>query len=240
MIELKEAIVLAKAEPINSSIGIQKEHSLHKVIKYMIDPTGLNHEIKVENKIADIFLDGHIYEIQTKAFNKLRDKLDIFLEKYQVTICYPLVDVKIINRINDEGEIDSIRKSPKRGKIAESLIEFYKIKKYLDNPNLSIMIMVFDIEEYQQMVEKSYRNHHGRLRINQIPINLKEIVHLNKLEDYQKIIGDLPDNFDAKTLAKALKVSVSKISYIIQVLKYMGVIEVIKKDGRKYIYHLVK
>lgn len=240
MIDLDEARVLAEKDPINTSIGIQKEHELHKVIKYMIDPTGNNHEIRVGNKIADIYIDGQIYEVQTKAFNKLRDKLDVFLKKYQVTICYPLIRVKKINLINDVGEIISTRKSPKKGKTIDALFELYRIKKYLDNKNLRIMVMLIDIEEYQQVVNKSYKNRRGRLKTNQIPTMLNEVIYLNNKDDYQKILPELPDNFSASEFAKELKVSTRKISYIIQVLKYLNVIEVIKKDGKKHIYHLVK
>ena len=102
------------------------------------------------------------------------------------------------------------------------------------------MVMLIDIEEYQQVVDKSYKNRRGRLKTNQIPTMLNEVIYLNNKDDYQKILPELPDNFSASEFAKELKVSSRKISYIIQVLKYLNVIEVIKKDGKKHIYHLVK
>lgn len=238
MIDLDVARELAKNEPINSSIGIRKEHNLHKVIKYMIDPTGLNHEIKINGKIADVYLDNVIYEIQTKAFNNLRDKLAVFLPDYHVTICYPLIRMKMIHRIDDNGEIISIRKSPKKGKEIESLVEFYKIKNFLNDDNLQIMIFVIDIDEYQQVVKKTYKNHHGRLRINQVPVNLHDIICLKSSIDYRKLLPLLPKEFTANELAKYLQINKRNVSYVIQVLKYVNVIEVIKKDGKKHVYHL--
>lgn len=240
MISLDDAIKLAENAPINISIGIQKEHTLHKVIKYMIDPSGINHEVKIAGKVADIYMNNIIYEVQTKAFNNLRDKLDVFLDKYEVVICYPLVCTKTINRINSEGEVVSVRKSPKKGKEIDSLVELYKIKKFLKDKNLKIWIMLIDVSEYQQVVNRSYKNHHGRVRIDQIPTKLVEIVELNSEEDYKKLLPELPEYFTSYELCKALKVSKRNISYIIQVLKFVNVIEVIKKDGKKHIYHLVK
>lgn len=238
MIDLETARELAKAAPINSSIGIQKEHNLHKVIKYMIDPSGLNHEIKINGKIADVYLDNVIYEVQTKAFNNLRDKLEIFLKDYKVVICYPLICSKNIYRINDYGEIISIRKSPKKGKVIEALTELYKIKKFLNNENLKIKIFVMDIDEYQQVVKKTYKNHHGRIRINQIPLKINDIVCLKTLKDYKELLPLLPNEFTAAELGKSLNINKRILSYVIQVLKYVNVIEVIKKDGKKHVYHL--
>lgn len=239
MINLDDAKKLAEKEPINISIGIQKEHTLHKVIKYMIDPTGINHEIKIDGKVADVYLDGMIYEIQTKAFNNLRDKLNVFLDRHEVTICYPVINNKIINKINDDGEIISIRKSPKKCREISALVEFYKIKKFLVYDNLKFLIMVMDIEEYQKVVTKSYKNHHGRLKIDQVPIKLVRTVELNSVEDYKKILPKLPETFTSNEFSKILKINKHSTSYIIQVLKFVGVIEVIKKDGKKHIYHLV-
>lgn len=240
MISLDDAVKLAENDPINVSIGIQKEHTLHRVIKYLIDPSGINHEVKIAGKIADIYMNGTIYEVQTKAFNNLRDKLNVFLDKYEVVICYPLICTKTINRINCEGEIVSIRKSPKKGKEIDALVELYKIKQFLKDKNLKILIMLIDADEYQQVVNRSYNNHHGRLRVNQIPTRLIETIQLNSEEDYKKLLPKLPESFTSSDLCKALKVSKRNISYIIQVLKYVNAIEVIKKDGKKHIYHLVK
>ncbi len=238
MIDLDDAKVLAKANPLNVSIGIQKEHNLHKVIKYMIDPTGIYHEIKINGKIADIYLNNEIYEIQTKAFNNLREKLMFFLKDCKVIICYPLICSKTINRINENGEIISIRKSPKKGKRIETLLELYKIKNFLKDENLQIMILEMDIDEYQQVVEKSYKNHHGKIRINQVPTKLHNVTYLKSTSDYKKLLPVLPDDFTANDLAKSLKINKRSVGYVIQVLKFVDVIEVVKKDGKKHIYHL--
>lgn len=76
-------------------IGIQKEKILHRTLKYYISNNEANHEVKIKKTLkgilyADVLIDYHIYEIQTRSFNQLRNKLDEFLKQYQVTIVYPI------------------------------------------------------------------------------------------------------------------------------------------------------
>ena len=52
------------------SIGERSEHSLHRIIKYMIDPSSLNHEKKISNKIVDICIENNIYAYGQKVESK--------------------------------------------------------------------------------------------------------------------------------------------------------------------------
>ena len=124
---LDNAKVLANIGNDILSIGERSEHSLHRIIKYMIDPTSINHEKRISGKIVDICIDNKIYEIQTKAFNNLRSKLDTLLPNYEVTIVYPCIINKTITKFDENGEVLFTRKSPKKGKVIECLVEFYKI-----------------------------------------------------------------------------------------------------------------
>ncbi|MCD7835299.1 MAG: hypothetical protein LUG83_01285, partial [Lachnospiraceae bacterium] len=71
-------------------IGTLSEKTVHAVLKNYYTLNENNQEIPIGNYIADIFLDGKIIEIQTRQFNKLRDKLKSFLPIYPVTVCYPI------------------------------------------------------------------------------------------------------------------------------------------------------
>lgn len=89
-------------------------------------------EIPIENCVADIFSDGGIMEIQTRQFNKMRNKLSAFLPLYPVTIVYPIPREKWIIWIDEEsGELSRKRKSPAKGNVYLAFIELYKIKMYL-------------------------------------------------------------------------------------------------------------
>ena len=49
-------------------IGTLSEKSVHSVLKYYFAPDEKYHEQKIGTFVADICIDGEIYEIQTKQF----------------------------------------------------------------------------------------------------------------------------------------------------------------------------
>ena len=103
-------------------IGMQKEKTLHAVLKAYEDPDEDHHEIPIENYIADIYCEktGSITEIQTANFGYLRNKLDAFLPLYHVTVVYPIPAVKWITWIDPEtGELGKRSRSPKKGKLLQ-------------------------------------------------------------------------------------------------------------------------
>ena len=71
-------------------IGVLGEKKLHSILKYYIESDDLYHEIRINGFFADIYKDNVIYEIQTSSFNKLRSKLNSFLDEYNVNIIYPI------------------------------------------------------------------------------------------------------------------------------------------------------
>ena len=90
----------------NDKIGTLSEKNTHMILKKFISEDETFHEIKVGSYFADVLIDNHIYEIQTANFNKLRDKLNYFLQDHKVTIIYPLPHIKYLQWINQEtGEI---------------------------------------------------------------------------------------------------------------------------------------
>ena len=61
-----------------NGIGTLREKTIHSVLKYYYAPDSVYHEIKIGSYVADICVDGEIFEVQTRNFNKMRDKLDFF------------------------------------------------------------------------------------------------------------------------------------------------------------------
>ena len=75
---------------MRQGIGTLSEKTVHAVMKNYYAPDTDMHEIPIENFVADIYTGQEIIEIQTRAFNKMRRKLDAFLPLYPVTIVYPI------------------------------------------------------------------------------------------------------------------------------------------------------
>lgn len=236
--KLEKSIALVESPLENISIGIQKEKILHKIMKYYIEPNNSFHEIKVENLYADIKVDNHIYEIQTQNFNMLRNKLTLFLKNYQVTIVYPTSRNKIIYSIDENGELLKTQKSPKKGTPFQVLVELYKIKTYLNNPNLDIKVIYMDIDEYRTVVPKKHYRSKGYIRYKQVPSNIVEEYEFKTKVDYLNILNSYlsKDEFTVSDFSKTFKLSYNKASSALQVLKELGVVIIGKKIGRKNIW----
>lgn len=100
--------------------------------------------------MADIFNGKEIIEIQTRSFDRMRPKLERFLPLYPVTIVYPIPYCKHVFWIDEEtGEISGGRKSPLKGSPYLAFKELYRIKAYLQDPNLTIRLTFLNMEEYK-------------------------------------------------------------------------------------------
>ena len=131
-------------------IGTYGEKTVHAILKNYYEPDEDRQEIPIENYVADIYANGEIIEIQTRQFNRMRDKLTAFLPLYPVTIVYPIPREKWLIWIDEEsGELSQKRKSPKKGNPYQAFPELYKIKMFLRDPNLRLKLVLLDMEEYK-------------------------------------------------------------------------------------------
>ena len=69
---------------VREGIGTLNEKTIHTVLKHYYEPDVSHHEIKVGRYYADIYNENGIIEIQTRQFNRLRLKLNEFLNEYRV------------------------------------------------------------------------------------------------------------------------------------------------------------
>ena len=219
---------------IKESIGTKKEKTVHQFLKYYIcnDPTF--HEIKLGNHIVDIFIDNHVYEIQTQGFDKLRNKLDYLLNLYPVTIVYPIIVDKTIYKVDSDGVISNGRKSPKKISPLSIGFELYKIKDYLLNTNLTFKLVLLKGNEYQTTRIDRYKKERST-RIDQYPNEIIEIIDIQNCYDFKKLLPNL-GLFTAKDFSKVSKLSGRKLSSALLAFRHLRVIEVTGKEGKAYVY----
>lgn len=246
LIKENNKLKLAKEKALidiqKDKIGLLQEHTLHRVLKFYLSSDEANHEIKIGKMFADVLIDNKIYEVQTKAFNAMRNKLDNFLPNYDVTIVYPVAYIKKIYMTNLYGEILSEKKSPKKGQPLEIFFELYKIKSYLKHDNLHFKIIMLDLDEYRIPTEKKRWHSKGYERENQIPNEIINIYDINKPTDFINILNEynIPLNFDSKEFSKATKLTIKRGTTALNVLTYLEVVERIGKKGNSYIYKINK
>lgn len=222
-------------------IGTLSEKTVHAILKNYYEPDEDKQEIPIENYVADIYADGEIIEIQTRQFNKLRDKLKTFLPLYPVTIVYPIPREKWLIWIDEEsGELSTKRKSPKKGNAYMIFPELYKIKMFLKEENLRIRPVLLDMEEYRLLNGWSRDKKKGSSRFDRIPTELIEEVEINCLQDYMQFVPyELPEQFTTKDFAKSAHIATSLAQTTLNILYYVGVVERVGKQGKAYLYEVV-
>ena len=223
-------------------IGTLSEKTVHAILKNYYEPDEDRQEIPIENYVADIYSDGEIIEIQTRQFNKLRDKLQTFLSLYPVTVVYPIPREKWLIWVDEEsGELSKKRKSPAKGNPYVAFVELYKIKMYLKDPNLRLRLVLIDMEEYRLLNGWSRDKKKGSTRYDRIPTQLVEEVEINCPEDYMQFVPyELENDFTTKDFAKAAHIPVSLAQTVLNILYYVGTVERVGKQGRSYLYRVVE
>lgn len=219
-------------------IGTLSEKTVHAILKNYYEPDEDKQEIPIENFVADIYANGEIIEIQTRQFNKLRDKLQTFLPLYPVTIVYPIPREKWLIWIDETtGQLSNKRKSPVKGNPYMAFVELYKIKMFLKNPNLRLHLVLIDMEEYRLLNGWSKDKKKGSTRYDRIPTQLVEEIEINCLADYMQFVPyELEEDFTTKDFAKAAHIPTQLAQTVLNILYYVGTVERTGKEGRSYLY----
>lgn len=222
----------------SSHIGLLSEKTVHAVVKKYIEPNPKNHEVKIEGFYADIINDKGVIEVQNRNFNQLRRKLNILLDLQPLTIVYPIAHIKMIHWIDDEtGEINKPRKSTITGTPYLIFRELYRIKGFLNHPNLNFHLLLMDMDEYRLLDGWSKDKKSGATKCDRIPTKLVNEVKLESLDDYIQLIpSDLESPFTVKDFRKAAKIQLKDAQYTVHILNHLGAINKIGNKGRAYLY----
>lgn len=234
------SLVIDQALQVNG-IGTLSEKTIHAVLKHYYSPNTSCHEQKVKNFVADILIENHIIEIQTRHFYTLRRKLEAYLPEHEVTIVYPIAHNKWLSWVNEEtGEVSKPRKSPKTGVAYQIFPELYQIKDYLKNPNLHLNIISIDVEEYRLLNGWSKDKKKGSTRNDGIPVALFDEMVITTKDDYHKLLpANLPKQFTTKDYKKAARVSQRVATTALNILYHMNTIDRVGKQGNAFLYEVI-
>lgn len=220
-------------------IGTLSEKTLHAVVKNYMEPNEDYHEVPLEGFVADIFRDNKVVEIQTAHFNVLRRKLDKFLPLYHVTIVYPIPATKWLIWVDPETGLEvSKRKSPKRGSQYQAFRELYRIKTYLNHPNLDILFLFIDMEETKILDGWGKDKKNRATKFDRVPVGLVDEMSFECPEDYRMMIPAELDDFTSKDYAKATKIPISQAQTALNIFHYLHVVKRVGKKGNAYIYEV--
>lgn len=221
-------------------IGTLSEKTVHAILKLYYAPDTDMHEIPIDNYVADIYTGKEIIEIQTRQFNRMRDKLTAFLKEYPVTIVYPIPREKWLVWIDEEsGELSKPRKSPVRGNAYMAFPELYKIKMFLKDPNLHLKLVLLDMEEYRLLNGWSRDKKKGSDRFDRIPSRLAEEVCVDELRDYMQFIPyAIEEPFTSVQFAKAAHIRKPLAQVVLNILTHVECVERVGKKGNSILYRV--
>lgn len=218
-------------------IGTLSEKSVHAILKLYYSPDMEMHEIPIDRYVADIFTGSEIIEVQTRQFNKMRDKLTAFLKLYPVTIVYPIPRYKWLIWINEEsGELSKPHKSPAKGNVYQAFEELYKVKMFLRNPNLHFKFVFLDMEEYRLLNGWSEDKKRGSRRFDRIPSQLVSEVCIDSQKDYMQFIPPDLEEFTSAQFAKAAHINVRLAQTVLNILAHVECVEKTGKKGNSILY----
>ena len=200
-------------------------------------------EIKIGSFFADAVSKDGIFEIQTKALYRLKEKLRTFLEYSRVTVVHPVIgEYRTLFISEDSGEIAD--ETPPRRQYSKLNIfeELYSIREFLNDENLSIILVrlktekrvYFKGEKLPDMRSKAARK---KCLIKQIPLEITEELRLDIPHDYAVFLPDkLPEKFTKKQLCAAARESRSSLRT--EVLRTVGVINKVGEVGKEFLYEV--
>ncbi len=95
-----------------SAIGELNERSLHRALKARYAVPGSITEQAVDGFVADVVIGGRIVEIHTGSFWRLKKKLPRLLERFAVTLVYPVAQDRYIVTMPAGADARGVQNAP--------------------------------------------------------------------------------------------------------------------------------
>ena len=109
----------------------------------MLAAPGDRLEVPVGRFVIDLIrADGELVEVQTGGFGPLGAKLDALLDRHRFRIVHPVAAKRRIVRVDEHGEVLSIRRSPKCATVVEVFDKLTAFPSLLTHPNLTVEVLL--------------------------------------------------------------------------------------------------
>lgn len=221
-------------------IGSLSERESHAILKNFYCPDPSCQEINIGGFVADISDSSGITEIQSRGFGKLRRKLQCFLPNYPVRIVLPIAAVRWLIWVDPQtGELLSRRRCAP-GSPLLLFRELYSILDLLWPDSLRVTLAMLECEEYRLKDGRGPDGKKGAHRSQLLPLRLIEEIDLTCPADLLTLLPPLPEQFHSAQLRCLTRARPRAVSYVIQVLRRLELIEQIGVENRFHIYRLVK
>ena len=223
---------------LQKGIGTLSETSVHAVLKNYYGSYQDQQEQPIGRYIADIVNEDGIIEIQTGRFKALKNKLAAFLPVARVTVVYPVIRNRQIICLDEEGNVKSSRRSPKKGRACDIFNELWGIAEFLCDPNFSLKIAIIDCEETRSPQKSKISGRRRKYTLeDRMPVRLVEEIGINSLCDWSKLLPCMNEPyFTSADAAETGNTDSKTASAALSALYKAGILERNGKKGNSYIY----
>ncbi len=221
------------------NIGVVREGPLHAAVKAMLAGPGDGLEVPVDRFVIDLVrADGELVEVQTGGFSALGPKLDALLDEHRFRIVYPVAAERRIVRVDEDGEIVSVRRSPKRADVVEVFDKLVAFPSLLTHPHLTVEVLLLREDHIRgrgPVRQGRWRRDPGERRL----VEVLDRIELGRPEDFVAALPALPsDPFSTRELAVLLGCSVALAQRTVYCLRMIGIIGPAGKRGRAPLHRL--
>lgn len=188
-----------------SSIGVLREGPLHAAVKSLLAAPGDRLEVPIGRFVIDLVrADGELVEVQTGGFGALGPKLDALLDKHRFRIVHPVAAERRIVRTDGQGEVISVRRSPRRAGAAEVFDKLVAFPSLLTHPNLTLEVLLLredHIRGERPVTTRRRTRDPGQRRL----VDVLERVEIAGPDDVLRALPGLPpEPFSTRELASLL------------------------------------
>jgi hypothetical protein len=222
-----------------SSIGVLGEGALHAAVKTLLAEPGDRFEVPVDRFVVDLLrADGELVEVQTGGFGPLAGKLDALLDEHRIRIVYPVAAERRIVRVDDNGQVLSTRRSPKRATAAAVFDRLVAFPTLLLHPNLTIEVLLLREDHIRAPSPTTTRRRTrdpGERRL----VDVLDRITLRTAEDVLAALPALPrEPFTTRELATVLGCSTMLAQRTVYCLRAIGIVEPAGRRSRAPLHAL--
>lgn len=227
-------------------IGELNERSLHRALKARYAAAGdaplgraARTEQSIDGFVADVLIGQRIVEVHTGSFGALRKKLPKLLERFKVTLVYPIARDRYIVKVPTDPDAPTTRrKSPRHDNVFLVFSALVSIPKLLQHPNLTLDVVMTVEEVVRAVVGRSRRRwRRDWISVDRRLIDVLETHTVREMGDLFALLdAELPAEFTTRQLAAAMQSSRRLGQQAAFCLREAGVTEICGKEGNALVY----
>jgi hypothetical protein len=216
-----------------SSIGVIREGPLHAAVKAVLAQAGDRVEVPVGRFVVDLVrADGELVEVQTGGFAALGAKLDALLDEHPFRVVHPVAAERRIVRVDEHGEITSVRQSPKRATAVAVFDKLVAFPSLLTHPNFTIEVLLLredHVRAARPLTSRRRTRDPGERRL----VEVLDRVEFRSPDDVLEMLPTLPrEPFSTRDLAALLGCGTLLAQRTAYCLRMIKIVEPAGKRGR--------